>query len=144
MKALSVLPSRRRTPEPPETDRADCVGALVRDPALTIAERTPVAEARRLLVEYRVPAIAVIDERDELRGLVTRTDVLRADDLAVPASEVMSMFIFALPWTASIHRAASLIACEGVGQVVITGLGSSLLGMVSAVDIARYFATATR
>jgi hypothetical protein len=36
-----------------------------------------------------------------------------------------------------------LIACEGVGQLVVTGLGNSLLGIVSAVDIARYFALTT-
>jgi predicted transcriptional regulator len=86
----------------------------------------------------------VVDDRDELRGVITRTDVLRAEDLTTPTSDVMSMFVFALPWTASIHRAASLIAFEGVGQVVVTGLPDSVLGMVSAVDIARHFAMTTR
>jgi len=144
MKAVSSLPSLVRNDEIDEDDRDDSLGCLVRGPALTIGERTPANEARRLLVDYRVPAIVVINDADEMRGLVTRTDVLRAADPNTPVEDIMSMFIFALPWTASIQRAASLIACEGVGQVVVTGLGNSLLGIVSAIDIARYFALTAR
>jgi CBS-domain-containing membrane protein len=120
----------------------DCLGSLIPGPAMTIAERATVREARRLLVEHRVSALAALDDRDELRGLVTRTDVLRVDDPEVPVSAVMSMFIVSLPWNASIERAAALIAYEGVGQVVVTGIRSSLLGIVSAFDITRYFALA--
>ena len=122
----------------------DCLGSLIPGPALTIAERAPIGEARRLLVDHRVAAIAALDDHRQLRGVVTRTDVLRADDLATPVSELMSMFIVALPWSASISRAAALIAYEGVGQVVVMGIKRSLLGIVSAVDITRYFAVAAR
>ncbi|MBV8759867.1 MAG: CBS domain-containing protein [Deltaproteobacteria bacterium] len=144
MKALDSLPSLTRNDDLDEDGCNATVAALLRGPALTIGNRTLVGEARRLLVEYRAPAIVVIDDNDDVRGIITRTDVLRARDLTVPAEDVMSMFIFALPWTASIERAASLIACEGVGQVLVTGFGNSLLGIVSAVDIARYFALETR
>jgi CBS domain-containing protein len=54
------------------------------------------------------------------------------------------MFIVVLPWSASIERAAALIAYEDVGQVVVTGAGNKLLGIVSAVEIARYFALTKR
>jgi CBS domain-containing protein len=144
MKALHSLRSQLLdSVDLDDDEHADSLGSLVRGPALTLSERAPVGDARNLLAEYRVAAVAVIDEHDDLRGLVTRTDVLRAQDMTAPVSEVMSMFIFALPWTASVQRAASLIACEGVGQLVVTGLGNSLLGIVSAVDIARYFALTT-
>jgi signal-transduction protein with cAMP-binding, CBS, and nucleotidyltransferase domain len=143
MKALNSVPSRFH--ENLEDDNSfDDVGSLVRGPALTLSETAPVAEARRLLAKYRVAAIAVINDSDDLRGLITRTDVLRTDDLTKPVSELMCMFIFALPSSASVYRAASLIACEGVGQVVVTGPDQSLLGIVSAVDILRYFAVDTR
>lgn len=123
-----------------DEDAADDVGALVRGPALTLGETAPVAHARKLLADYRVAAIAVIDERDELRGVVTRTDVLRAASLDRPVSEIMSMFIFALPARAPIWRAAALIAYEGVAQVFVVADDQTLVGIVSAVDITRYFA----
>ena len=114
------------------------LGSLVRAPAIVTASATPIAELRRMLAQRRVPAIAIVD-RDELRGIVTRTDVLRAEPDAT-AADVMSGFVFALPASAAIEKAAALMAYEGVGQVVVVGDGGALVGMVSAVDIARHLA----
>jgi CBS domain-containing protein len=56
------------------------------------------------------------------------------------AAEVMSGFVFALPATAAIEKAAALMAYEGVGQFVVVGDRGALVGMVSAVDIAWHLA----
>ena len=118
----------------------DTLGSLVRTPAVVVSTRTPLAEVRRLLVQRRVPAVAVV-EGDHLCGLVTRTDVLRTpDDGTATVDDAMSGFVFALPARAPIERAAALMAYEGVGQVVVIGHDGELLGMVSAIDIARHFA----
>jgi CBS domain-containing protein len=55
----------------------------------------------------------------------------------------MSGFVFALPATSSVEQAAALMAYEGVGQIVVTGAGGKLLGMVSALDLVRYYAAVT-
>ena len=102
---------------------------------------TSIAEARRLLLHHRVPALAVVDDEHHLRGLVTRTDVLRSfDESWATVADAMSCFVFALPSGANIERAAALMAYEGVGQVVVTGLAGELVGMVSALDVARHYA----
>lgn len=115
------------------------LGSLVRAPAIVVHATSLISDVRKLLLRCRVPAIAVVDSRQSLRGIVTRTDVLRsaADDAAADA---MSGFVFALPADASIQRAAALMAYEGVGQVVVTDRKGALVGMVSAVDIARHYA----
>ncbi len=95
---------------------------------------------RRKLVELRVSAIAVVDDEQTLRGIVTRTDVLRIADEASTAEDAMLRFVFALPAGAPIERAAALMAFEGVGQVVVTGPGGSLVGLVSALHVARHYA----
>ena len=132
MKALarSFLDAFEDTP----TAVIDCLGALVRAPAVVVAVGTPLAEVRRILVQRRVPAVAVVDGT-HLCGLVTRTDVLRGHDLDATATvdDAMSGFVFALPARAPIERAAALM-------VVVTGAGGELLGMVSAVDLASHFA----
>lgn len=122
------------------TSLLDTIGELVNVHAIVVPEDTPVAELCRLLVEYRVPAIAVADAAGNLRGLVTRTDVLRASDTSARAGDAMSGFVFSLPAAASIERAAALMAYEGVGQIIVTGAGGALLGMVSAIDLVRYYA----
>jgi CBS domain-containing protein len=121
----------------------DTLGALVHTRAIVVPEDTPLAEVCRLLVEHRVPAIAVADRVGNLRGLVTRTDVLCAGTGRAYARDAMSGFVFALPASASVERAAALMAYEGVGQIVVTGAGGRMLGMVSAVDIVRYYALHT-
>jgi len=139
------------------------LGSLVVQPAIAISSATPIEEVGRLLVRHRVPALAVVDGAFHLRGLVTRTDVLRAlaspaeagraalpkavrstiDETLATAGDAMSCIVFALPAGADVERAAALMAYEGVGQIVVTGLGGELVGMVSALDLARYYATRT-
>jgi CBS domain-containing protein len=46
-----------------------------------------------------------------------------------------------LPSYAPIAKAAALIGYEGVGQIVVTDRDGSLVGIVSSVDLVRYFAT---
>jgi len=123
------------------TDVLDRLGALVRHPALTVSAHTPLAEVRGLLVHHREPAIAVIDDDGHLCGILTRTDVLRAHgDPEATAETAMSSFVFTLPPSAYVEKAAALMAVEGVGQVLVVERDGRLLGMVSAVDIARHFA----
>ena len=115
------------------------LGMLAR-PAVVVTPRTSIAKAADLLVHKRVPALAVID--GGIRGLLTRTDVLRAlaDDRELAVGDAMSGFVFALPSSAPIDRAAALMAYEGVGQIVVSGPFGELVGMVSALDIARHYA----
>ena len=119
------------------------IGSLAVQPAIAIASTTPIDEVGRLLVRYRVPALAVVDGNHRLRGLVTRTDVLRAlDEALATAADAMTCAVFVLPACADVERAAALMAYEGVGQIVVTDAGGELVGMVSALDVARYYATA--
>src|SRR5450432_748248 len=118
----------------------DTLGSLIMRPALAVSMTTPLDDVARLLLQNRVPAIAVIDG-EHLCGVVTRTDVLRSlDENSATAGDAMSLYVFALPERASIEKAAALMAYEGVGQICVTGEGGVLLGMVSALDVARHYA----
>ena len=50
---------------------------LITEPVIAVGDMSLLSEVRSLLVEERVPAIAVVDIHGELCGVVTRTDVLR-------------------------------------------------------------------
>jgi CBS domain-containing protein len=138
---LKLTPSDDFLEEEPTLEH-ERLGGLVNGPVVVVAIDRPMEEVRRLLVEYRVPAIAVVDG-DELYGVLTRTDALRAINDNAVAGDAVSRFVLSLPATASIARAAALIAYENVGQVVVTDRDGSLLGMVSAVDLLRYFVSNT-
>ena len=111
-------------------------------PAVALVETEPLVTARQLLVDQRVPAIVVVDDTGSLRGVLTRTDVLRvlAKSPEARVGDAMSGFVLALSRYARVEQAAALMAHEQVGQVVVVGEGGELYGMVSAVDIARVLA----
>jgi CBS domain-containing protein len=117
------------------------LGSLVTAPAVVVDEQTPLDEVRRVLVEQRIPAVAVIGRERALCGIVTRTDVLGASDArSVTAGQVMSHYVLSLPDATRVERAAALMAAEVVAQVMVTDADGALVGMVSALDIARYVA----
>ena len=118
----------------------DHLGSLIAGPVLAVAIDTPLSEVARMLLHHRVPAIAVVDD-EELCGVITRSDVLRSyDEHNVTAGEAMSNYVFVLPARSTIEKAAALMAYECVGQIVVTGEGGELVGMVSALDVARHYA----
>jgi CBS domain-containing protein len=83
----------------------------------------------------RPPAIAVVDDRDCLRGMITRTDALGVIDGC--AADVMSAGGFALAARATVESAALMMARERVGYVIVVGDGGQLVGIVSALDVLR-------
>lgn len=114
------------------------LGALAK-PATVLTPKSAVSLARDLLAELRIPAIAIVED-ETLCGVVTRTDVLRAAANIQTVSSIMSPVVFVLPAESPIERAAALMAFEGVACLVVTGEGGSVVGVVSALDIARYLA----
>ena len=145
MKSLDVVPIRRARPrtwhdvEEELTAEVHFLGGLIAGPPVVAEEATPIDVVRAHLIERRISAVVVVDAGRSLRGLVTRTDVLRAPRDAT-AGAAMSPFVFCLPAVARIERAAALMAYENVAHLVVTGPDSELLGLVSAVDVARHYA----
>ena len=111
--------------------------SLATTPLEIVELGTRLPELRRLLVERRVPALAVVDGKT-LVGIVTRTDVLAAiGNGATTAEDVMSSYLVALPATATIETAAALMTYEGIGQIIVVGSDGELVGMVSVLDVLR-------
>lgn len=112
----------------------------------------PVSRARELLLDRRMPGVPVVDEDGRPLGIVTRTDLLAADEREGAAdgdaggsstttvADVMTAMVFALPASASLEQVAALIAYEGIQQVVITDDCGKVVGLVSSLDIARWCA----
>jgi CBS domain-containing membrane protein len=121
------------------TRELETLASLARQPAIIIAPDTPIADVRTRFVNERPAAILVVDGDENLVGILTRTDALRADPDAT-AREALSGVVFVLPMFASVERAAALMAYENVGQIVITDGDGVLVGIVSAIDIVRHYA----
>lgn len=121
------------------TRELETLASLAHQPTVIVAPDTPIAEVRARFIGERVAAILVVDGADNLIGILTRTDALRAAP-EQSAQDVLSGVVFVLPMFASVERAAALMAYEGVGQIVVTDGNGALVGIVSAIDLVRHYA----
>ncbi len=116
-----------------------CVRADVRASSVT-----------EFLLEHRMSGAPVIDVDGRPLGVVSKTDLLqhfydrsqeRIDDrVAVTAADLMTPVTFALPADATVARAAALMACEGVHRVPIVDDDGEVVGIITALDVARWVA----
>lgn len=129
-------------PDLDETRELYLLAGLPRQPLIAVFETATLSELRAIFCELRTAAIAVVDDTCGLRGLITRTDVLRAlDTPTARAADVMSAYVLVLPADATVECAAALMATEDVGQIAMVDGRGELVGLVSALDVARHLAT---
>jgi CBS domain-containing protein len=62
----------------PERRVGHFVGDIMTSPALTISPDANVAEAVRIMEEKRIRRVTVVNEKNELLGIITRADILKA------------------------------------------------------------------
>lgn len=62
----------------PERKMGDLVGDIMTSPALTVKPDANVAEAVRIMDEKRIRRLTVVNEKNELIGILTRADILKA------------------------------------------------------------------
>jgi CBS domain-containing protein len=62
----------------PERRVGDLVGDIMTSPALTISPDANVAEAVRIMEEKRIRRVTVVNGKNELLGILTRADILKA------------------------------------------------------------------
>jgi CBS domain-containing protein len=110
---------------------------------LCVTRDVPVRLVGELLLERSIGAVPVVDPEGRAVGLVSKTDVLGAllAGKTARAADVMMSTLFALPESAPVARAAALMAAEGIHRVLVVDAERRVVGVVSALDIARSVAS---
>ncbi|MCA8922834.1 MAG: CBS domain-containing protein [Planctomycetes bacterium] len=97
-------------------------------------------DVRERCRKERVSALPVLDESDELAGIVTLTDLLPEWEHATPVKRIMSPFVYTLPPSADAHLAARLMRSKRIHHVVVTE-GDAVVGIVSSYDLLQLVAS---
>jgi len=121
--------------------------ALVRDvmrsPLVKVLPTTPVSEVARLMVDNNVGSVVIVDEQDNLLGIVTKTDIVRetvAKGLPrnIPVGEIMTKNPYYVTDDATLHEAAEIMGTHGIGHLpVLSRENMKPIGMISKRDIVR-------
>jgi acetoin utilization protein AcuB len=108
---------------------------------VSIRQTATVREALKLLAELDVRHLPVVDERDELVGMLSERDLLRlrrsTEVLNRAVSEVMSADVLVVTPTTHVDEIIDLMTEHKVGALPVVDNDSQLAGIVSYVDVLR-------
>ncbi len=119
------------------------VRAVMEEDVITIKANGSLREAFALMLDRKTGGLPVVDEENRIKGIISERDVLFIGSNLVKnklVRDYMSKNVITAPSTLSIEKALKLIVSEGFRRLPVVSNGV-LLGMVTASDILRYFAT---
>ena len=121
------------------------IDAIMRTELITIAPGASLADARELMQENRIHHLPVVENKDELVGLLSLTDVLRASDSSlradeeriraaeIPVRDVMVTDVATVSHAASLRQAALFLEKYKIGCLPVIS-GDKLVGIITDSD----------
>jgi len=123
----------------PEADRISVTAIMSKD-TICVDPELSLKALLQVLLERGISGAPVVDATGRPLGIVSKTDLLREPILDGKVADIMTPASFTLSENASLARAAALMAFESVHRVPVVSSGGSVVGVVSALDIARWVA----
>lgn len=122
------------------------VGRLMSSPIQTVTEDTPMEEAASVMVEHGISSVVVVDDANDLVGIVTATDfvAIAADgDITRdrPVSDYMSTDLVTVTADEPIATAANRIVRNDIHHVPVVDDTAGVIGMLSTTDLTAYLST---
>ncbi|HZK24564.1 MAG TPA: CBS domain-containing protein [Oscillospiraceae bacterium] len=132
---------------------------------IAVTQETTVDEAARLLLEHKISGLPVVDEQQQVVGMVTEADLIyQAKELHTPAfteilggvifledpdnfkkqlqkmsgyrvADVMTTPVFTVAADASKEEVATMMVEQGINRVPVVGTDGRLQGIVSRQDL---------
>jgi len=125
------------------TDMEDIfVGRIMSSPITMVPPETTVREAARLMRDNDIGSVIVVDDDDELCGILTSTDFVDAvaDDRSMaetPVTEFMTEDVITTTANQEIRDIADLLVEHGFHHVPVVEEGT-VIGIVTTSDLTAY------
>jgi CBS domain-containing protein len=123
------------------------VGSLMTSPVTTVPADTPAKDAATLMLEEGISSVVVVDEDNQLRGILTSTDFVAIAAAAESAAafsvaDHMTADVVTTTAGASIEAVADLLIEHGIHHVPVVDDAEGVVGMVTTTDLTAYLAGA--
>ncbi|MCX5126926.1 CBS domain-containing protein [Streptomyces sp. NBC_00347] len=118
------------------------VADLMTPTAVSVQRGTPFKEIARLLDEFDITAVPVVDESERPVGVVSEADLLRRRDGAsgvTTAADVMSSPAITAEPEWSVVRAARVMRHHSVKRLPVVDANGRLIGILSRSDLLQLF-----
>ena len=110
---------------------------------ITVTPDTHVEEAVNILIEQNIGSLVVLDEDDQIAGVITSNDFLNvvSDGENIPDATVadfMTDEVITIDPEDSIQTAAARMITNGISHLPVEDKEEGLVGMLSTTDITAY------
>jgi CBS domain-containing protein len=133
------------------TDYELTVGDLMTMEPVVVAVDAPIEEAHRLILEFGVSGLPVVDDAAALVGVVSQTDFMHLDTpdvrnvvhhkpSGVRVGEVMSRPPITVVLSTPLSEAARVMVEERVHRLVVIDDRQRPIGVLSAMDFVKLYA----
>lgn len=119
--------------------RGTPVEAVMTTPIRCVVASASLTEVRADLVLGARGALAVVDDDGAAIGVITKTDVLRAERLgSARVDDAMSPFVISVRSGEPVAHAISRMSHENVHHIIVLGEGHRPVGVVSTLDVLHW------
>lgn len=110
---------------------------MIIDP-ITLSENATIGDALRLMAEFRIGGIPVIDENQKLKGIVTNRDLRFQTEMAKPVIEVMTKENLIVGYAgAGLAEAEEILKNYKIEKLPIVDRDYKLIGLITYRDILK-------
>ena len=112
------------------------ISDLMTEKVMTATPHQTVGHVRDVMQTNGVNCMPVVDPDGAPVGIVTSTDVLRAEKEGTPISRIMTETVYTVPQYSDVSLAARIMRNHKIHHVLVTH-ESRLIGIISSFDLLR-------
>ncbi|MCP2013799.1 IMP dehydrogenase [Deinococcus sp. HSC-46F16] len=110
---------------------------MIVDP-ITLPPSATVADADRLMAEYRISGVPVTDPSGKLLGIITNRDMRFVEDLSIPVADVMTREgLVTVPVGTTLEQAQEIFKRHRIEKLLVTDGEGFLKGLITIKDLAK-------
>lgn len=110
---------------------------MIVDP-ITLPPHASVADAEKLMGEYRISGVPITDSSGKLLGIITNRDMRFVEDLRLPISEVMTHDeLVTVPVGTTLEEAQEIFKKHRIEKLLVTDDQGYLKGLITIKDLTK-------
>jgi IMP dehydrogenase len=110
---------------------------LILDP-VTLAINSTVADAEKIMREFKIGGIPVVDDHGKLLGIITNRDLRFQKDMSVPVERIMTKDnIITAPEGITLEKAEDILKKYKIEKLPIVSKKNKLIGLITFKDIQK-------
>lgn len=108
---------------------------MVKSVITTLPHKT-VGHAQSIMTKNKIKSVPVINGDNEIKGIITATDMLEDISESTPVSHVMTTRVYTIPAYSNVNIAARMMRNHNINHLVVSD-EQKIVGVLSAHDLLK-------